>query len=113
PDERGDCTNLAIVQTERRHLSALAPGMGILQPHRKPFLSQLDPNLLETRPDLLHLANQASRAHVELFNLGVEAAGTHLQIVGTLIEPLRFSVLLGFIDLLNAESGFANPLGLL
>ena len=80
PDISRDRLNLMIAQTEIRHFRRRTEIRRLLQPHRNPILIQLEPNILQVRPNLFHVLHQAVRLEIELLQTPVELAVGHSQI---------------------------------
>src|SRR5215813_10579598 len=67
---------------ERRHLRAGTKSLGIAQPKRNPFLTQLQSDVFEIRTDLLLILLQVTRLQIQLVDAGRQLAILHAQRFG-------------------------------
>src|SRR5579872_7175550 len=74
PDESGNRLNLVIGQPEVRHLRRRAEVSRLLQPYGNPVLVQLEADVFQVWPDLLHILHQAVGLKIELLQATIQLA---------------------------------------
>ena len=92
-DEGGDRAHLIVGQPEARHPCSGTEGVGVLDPDRNPFRSQLGAHLFQVGSDFLAVHLQEPDLSVELVRLQVDVADGQAQVVGLgIILARRFVI---------------------
>ena len=74
PDICGNRLDLIVSQAEVRHFCGRPEVCWLLEPDGNPILVELEPDVFQIRPDLLHVLHQTVSLKVELLNVAVNLA---------------------------------------
>ncbi len=113
PQIRRNRFNLVVAQPEIRHPRSRPEIRRLLQPHRNPVLVEFQPDILQIRPNLLHVLQQALRRPVQLHDPQIQFAVRHPQRHRLVVQTVRFLIRLCRIGLLHQERGLLQVIFLL